>query len=290
LTPILDMARHIKARLRNSLWPQAYAPANFQSRDPAALERDVGYALQIAVNQMAHIQKIGFSLAGKKILELGPGSDFGPQLIFASLGAKVTVADRFLAPWDQHYHPQFYRMLRARWDGPAPALDAVIEANGYPSEAIGQIALAGEQLNRVPAGSFDFVLSNAVLEHVHDLPQVARNLALITRSPGLNMHQIDFRDHSDFSRPLEFLLLSDRAHAEIFRRRNGECGNRLRASEASLHFQAAGFAVDAIEQNGLADENYLREFLPRLRQSRSVYRDWPAEDLRIISALFTLRK
>lgn len=259
-------------------------------RDPAALERDVDYALQVAVNWMAHMRRIGFSLAGTKILELGPGSDFGPQLIFASHGAKVSVADRFLAAWDEQYHPQFYRMLRARWNGPAGGLDAVIAANGYPSEAIGQIARSAEQLDHIGDASFDLVLSNAVLEHVQDLPQVARNLARITRSPGSNMHQIDFCDHGARSRPLEFLLLSNREQEASFKRMHGELGNRQRASEANSHFQAAGFVVETIEKNGLVDENYLREFLPRLRQSRSAYRDWPVEDLRIIGALFTLRK
>ena len=218
-TPILNTARHIKAQLRNRLLPQRTPPVNLRSRDPAALERDVAYAVQVAVNWMKHMRRVGFSLPGANILELGPGTDFGPQLIFASHGAKVTVADRFLSPWDDHYHPQFYRMLRARWDGPAAALDAVIAANAYPLQAIGRIAQSGEELD-LPAGSFDLVLSNAVLEHVQDLPRVAENLARITKSPGLNMHQIDFRDHADFSRPLEFLLLTDREYGTIFKRTN----------------------------------------------------------------------
>jgi hypothetical protein len=190
---------------------------------------------------MRHFQRTGFVLAGSKILELGPGIDFGAQLIIASQGARVTVADRFLAPWDSAYHPQFYRKLRARWDGPAGALDAVIAANGYPEQAIGRIARSGEQLGSVPAASFDLVISNAVLEHVQDLKRVAHNLARITKSPGLNLHQIDFRDHKDFSRPLEFLLLSEREQSASFKSSHGEFGNRLRASQSISYFEAAGF-------------------------------------------------
>jgi SAM-dependent methyltransferase len=285
-TPILDAARHIKHRF----WPQPERPVNLRARYPATLEGGVDYAIQVATNFMAHFRRTGFLLAGSKILELGPGIDFGAQLIFASHGAQVAVADRFLAPWDSDYHPQFYRLLRSRWSGPAGALDAVIAASGYPEHAIRRIACSGEQLGHISSASFDLVLSNAVLEHVQDLQRIAINLGRVTKSPGLNLHQIDFRDHKDFSEPLEFLLLSNREQEVSFERMHGELGNRLRASEAISHFQAAGFVVDAIEKNGLVDENYLREFLPRLRQSRSAYRDWPAEDLRIIGALFTLRK
>jgi hypothetical protein len=282
------LARHVKAQLRDRLWPPP--PFNFRVRDPARLERDVDYALQVAVNYMGHLRRARFVLEGANILELGPGGDFGAQLIIASHGAKVTVADRFLAPWDSNYHPQFYRLLRSRWGGPAEALDAVIAANAHVPHAIGQIALSAEQIDGIPAAQFDLILSNAVLEHVQDLTQVAFNLARITRSPGINLHQIDFRDHRDFSQPLEFLLASDREQEKTFRRMHGELGNRLRASEATSCFKAAGFSIDEADPGELVAEDYFRELLPRLRSAHSKYRNWPMEDLRILGALFLLRK
>src|SRR5262249_16419077 len=117
------------------------------------------------------------------------------------------------------------------------------------------------------------------------------NLARITKSPGLNLHQIDFRDHKDFSRPLEFLLLSKREQSLRFKSSHGQYGNRLRASQSVSYFQAAGFRVEDVHVTDRVEPNYFGEFLPRLRASQdSAYQDWPVEDLEIIGALLTLRK
>jgi hypothetical protein len=140
----------------------------------------------------------------------------------------VTVADRFLAPWDDTYHPRFYRALQARWHGLSGAIAAVIDANGYPERTIRQLSKSAEELGTV-SQRFDCVISNAVLEHVHDMRQVADSLARITRSPGVNLHQVDFGDHTNEGRtkPLEFLLWSERQHTATFRSMHGQCGNRV---------------------------------------------------------------
>jgi hypothetical protein len=287
---VLDVARHVKHKLYRRFVRDRSMPVNLQAHDPAFLDRDVGYAMQVARNYLNQLQSANFSLANARILELGPGHEFGAQLLIASHGAHVTVADRFLAPWDENYHPFFYRTLRARWPGPAGALDAVIDAGGYPDRVIGRIPVSAEQLGRYGSARFDCVLSNAVLEHVENLRRVAENLAQLTKSPGLNLHQIDFRDHRDQSRPLEFLLLSARKQRDLFRSRHGEPGNRLRLKEAIAIFEAAGFTCAPPENQSFCDDAYLAEFLPQLRRSQSDYVDWPVEDLRVIGARLVLRK
>jgi len=48
-------------------------------------------------------------------------------------------------------------------------------------------------------GAIDFLLSNAVLEHVTDLPTAYRAMAQWLRSGGIASHQIDFRSHGLFA-------------------------------------------------------------------------------------------
>jgi hypothetical protein len=85
--------------------------------------------------------------------------------------------------------------------------------------------------------------------------------------------------------------LSDRNHRRQFARLRGENGNRLRASECLAIFRAAGFTVDEVDDNNcIAEEVYLGDFVARLRRSSSRYRDWPLDDLRALSARIVLRK
>jgi hypothetical protein len=50
-------------------------------------------------------EKTGVRLDRLNLLEIGPGPEFGVQLILASMGAHITVADPYLAEWDVDFHP-----------------------------------------------------------------------------------------------------------------------------------------------------------------------------------------
>ena len=284
------LALYVPASVRRSLRRIArQGPRNLMRRDASALERDVRYAVQVAESMFETISGLGLELPGLRVLELGPGHNFGPQLLLAGHGARMTLTDRFLAPWDETYHPAFYRALRARWTGPAPALDRVIGAGGY-GDTLTLLAEPAERLS-VADASFDLVLSNAVLEHVFDLPAVCREMARITRLDGVNLHQIDFRWHrAGFARPLGFLLQTEARFRRDFAGDHGECGNRWRASEVAALFRSAGFEVLRTAVTETADDQELARFLPKLRRSRSPYRTWPAEDLRILGARVELRR
>lgn len=259
-------------------------------RNSATLDHEVTYALNLARHYIQLLAELRLPVRGARILELGPGLDFAPQLALAGLGADVTVADRFLAEWNGAYHGEFYRRFRDRWDGPTAALDAVIAANGYPPEVITRVAEPAESLTAVADRSCDLVVSNAVLEHVYDLPAVCRALARVTRSGGFGVHQIDFRDHWNFARPLEFLVYESAGwQLRMSRGRVGR-GNRHRLSDHVNAFQNAGFQIMQVDTNMKADQAYLDDFLPRLRASRSPYRDRGVEDLAALSARITVAR
>jgi SAM-dependent methyltransferase len=235
------------------------------------------------------------SLAGKTVLEVGPGINYGCVMILAAYGARPAVVDRFLAPWEPGYHRRFYSRLREELVRRAPEadvrpLEALVEADGYP-EAV--IARCESPLETIPLSpeSIDLVLSNAVVEHLFDLEKSFAQLYRITRPGGFGLHQVDFRDHRDFDRPLEFLLQREEDFQAEFARTHGEIGNRYRPDEVGASIRAAGFEVLGFEGNTFTRPEYLQEFLPRLRMAvQSRYHQRAAEDLHVVSGRYQLRK
>jgi SAM-dependent methyltransferase len=206
------------------------------------------------------------------------------------------VADRFLTLWDLDYHPQFYALLKEsmknHWPliDPTP-LDRVLSQGQYPPESISLCSSSLEKLSGIPNRSVDIVVSNAVFEHLYDLKSAFSHLARITKSGGVGLHQVDFADHRDRSRPLEHLLLKEEVFYGKFKARLGEFGNRYRPQEMRQLLELVGFEVREFRPDIFTEEEYLTEFLGRLRQTRkSRYRDYPAEDLRFISGRFYVVK
>src|SRR5436190_841090 len=108
-------------------------PVNCRNRDPSNAAREAEHAVKVAEMHAEFVRRCGLSLQGLRVLEVGPGTHFGPQLLLADRGAHITLVDRFVAPWDAGYHPDLYRQLR-KSAGPSRTLDAVIAAQGYPRE------------------------------------------------------------------------------------------------------------------------------------------------------------
>jgi SAM-dependent methyltransferase len=273
-------------------------PFNLQPLDasPEALERDIKYALGTATTWIEILPGGEKFLKGKKVMEIGPGINFGSILTLACHGAEVLVTDRFLTPWDPEYHPKFYTLLKERLAGRWPGIDLtplerIIATGQYPRESICAYTCSLEKLSGVPAESVDLVISNAVFEHLYDLKSAFAQLVRITKPGGLGLHQVDFRDHRDYSRPLEYLLLSKKDFTILFGERHGECGNRFRPREMWRVFESVGFEVKEFRPDIFAEEEYLTEFMERLRQAKkSHYVDYGAEDLRHVSGLFIVVK
>jgi SAM-dependent methyltransferase len=235
------------------------------------------------------------SLAGRTVLEIGPGANFGSVLVLAAYGARPLVADRFLASWQADYHPAFYAALaddlsRQDPDADVRQIRALSAASDYPAEIVGRFESALEEVP-VASDSIDVVVSNAVVEHLYNLERSFAQLQRITRPGGLGLHQVDHRDHRDFSRPLEHLLMSDDEFRTAFARSHGECGNRWRPEEVGAFFRCAGFDLLDFSANLFTDAAYVQRFTPRLRRaSGSRYRNWPAEGLHVASGYFRVRK
>jgi hypothetical protein len=255
--------------------------------DAAAIETEANYGVTTANYYIQICDEYRIDVVGSRILEIGPGRNLAAPLVLASQGADVTLADRFLCEWDDDYHPAVYRKFLSIWPKPAPMVEQALSTREHPVRMLREPA---EQMPGLADGEFDMVLSNAVLEHVYDLDAVARELFRVTTPGGLQRHQIDFRDHADFTRPLEFLLRDDAEHAAGYMETYWHTGNRVRPSEARDIFRRAGFEIIDMRPNCMVPDDYLPDFLPRLRACGTRYRDWPADDLGVVGAEFFLRR
>ena len=64
----------------------------------------------------------------------------------------------------------------------------------------------------------------------------------LTAANGIGLHQVDFRDHRSYDRPLEYLLMDEFSFVELLQQERGGCGNRLRPHQMDGLFRRAGFS------------------------------------------------
>lgn len=168
----------------------------------------------------------GRTSIGGRIVEIGPGDNFGVALLFLKGGAEHVIAiDKFASQRDDERQSAIYRALGER-HGLADLFD------GPPSEAaIRRLTyLPGMPAERYFTGDvapYDAVLSRAVLEHLDDPLLALDSMWSRLRPGGLLLHRIDLRDHGMFTgnHPLTFLTIG----AGLYRAMTAETGwpNRI---------------------------------------------------------------
>lgn len=275
------------------------APVNYQPLDAtsAAIEKDVVYAIATAQSYADCLPEGTSQLRGRSILELGPGPHLGAALVMLCWGAqRVAVADRFLVPFDAAYHIPLYRRLAAILceRGAVVTIDPigeVLRRREHAAAGLTAYSAPLEDLLAFGESRFDITASNAVFEHLFNPRAAIASLYDLTADDGLGLHQVDFRDHRDFSRPLEFLLDDERSFAVLFEREFGQTGSRIRPVQMEAMFRDAGFSIVDFHGNLSVESAYLDSFLPRLRKSSvSAYASIEVEHLRALSGRFIVRR
>jgi SAM-dependent methyltransferase len=274
------MLRRSLRRLRDLLRPSPPEPD---------VVSEVAYGMQVAEAYVGYLANFGIPVEGIDFLELGPAGALAPGLVLASLGARVTLVDRFPDRWRRPYRIAYLQELARAWQAKHGASLPVVEQSlAEGGIALRRVACPAEALT-LPDTAFDVVFSNAVLEHVEDIEATCRELFRVTRPGGIHAHQIDLRDHHDFAQPLEFLL-SEGPMVPGDDPYKGRYGNRRRFPTYERAILDAGFVIDAAHVGEHATDAYLATFLPRLRASSSPYRDWPEDDLRRLGVQFVVRR
>ncbi len=230
-------------------------------------------------------------LQGKTVLEIGAGQDFGFPLILIGLGSRTVLVDKYLCNWDKHFHPSFYRSLRQaaieRFPGiNTAALDQVIERQAHNAEGMKTMRIGLEDVHELPDGSIDIHYSNATFEHLADIPASIAQLERITKTGGIGFHQIDFRDHRNFDRPLDYLTIPDTDFTDLLEKVSWSCGNRWRYTQFQEIFEKNGFDV-SFTPNLFVKEEYLDEIYPHVQDK---FRSMDVEALRVLGGRFVVTK
>jgi SAM-dependent methyltransferase len=210
-TPVLRRA-YLRRRSR-----RGYNPAT----------SDASYPRSVFAEHRAAIE--AFRPIEGRVLEIGPGGNIAVGALFAQAGAEsVTCID--VVPWARD-HDSLLRQLgvtgadlaRVSYECPV-----AIESASFAHEA------------------FDIIYSNASFEHFEDPRTAVANIARMLSVGGVTSHAIDFRDHRDFERPLEFLYYGDRIWNLATSNRLLQT-NRWRASDVLSAFERSGLRVLSAE-------------------------------------------
>lgn len=191
-------------------------------------------------------------LEGKRILELGPGDNFGVALKFLTAGAaSVVCLDRFYASRDSAHEREIYKALRERLTGAeqtrfdeAINLSNGVEFNREKLESVYGVSLE-EFAGRPATGKekFDLILSCAVLEEIYDPDPVFAAMDRLLAPGGRLVHVIDLGDYGMFRNqgmhPLTFLTISE----PIYKRMASDSGlpNRKRLNYYAGKMKELGY-------------------------------------------------
>jgi SAM-dependent methyltransferase len=248
----------------------------------------------------------GLFIQDKDVLELGPGFSLGLVFLAALSGArKAWAADLFphnMGP-DHDYivsmyehvakNPRFLITMDQPWDVDrvtnefAKLIDR--DQQGRYSFRKSKIEylfpFTGEKLP-FDNEAIDVSLSCAAFEHFREPAAVVRELSRITRPAGVSCHIIDFRDHRDFTRPFEFLTMTENAWQQFHSASQSYTyTNRLRHSQVVSLFNDAGFRLLGVQPSitGLLDKEV---------QARLVapYTDIPVGELETLVQIYVFRK
>jgi SAM-dependent methyltransferase len=178
------------------------------------VDRTRAYVHEVFEDYLHYGQVARSDLAGARILEIGPGANLGVALLFAAHGAReVVCVDRFESDRNDELNRALYAGIVASLTGEAreravSCLDnAGMVGTGTITCHFGQPV---EQIDAAfDAGSFDLIVSRAVLEHVYSPEQAWRSMDHVLRPGGRMLHKVDFRCHSfyEHKHPLHFLTV-----------------------------------------------------------------------------------
>jgi len=200
-----------------------FASGNYESSSGSihtgrSLSESLAYINQVFDDYLTYSGIPLSLLREKRILEIGPGDNIGVALKFLLAGAnQVVCLDKFYSKRDTEQQYQIYREMRAHLnDKERHIYDSIINLDGnitINTEKLNYIHGVGiEEADKiVETGSFDLIVSRAVIEHLYDLDAAFSVMHSLLRSGGCMIHKVDFRDHGLFSdkgfHPLTYLTI-----------------------------------------------------------------------------------
>jgi SAM-dependent methyltransferase len=220
------------------------------------------------------------ALAGKHVLEYGPGDVPGVALLFVAYGAaSVTCIDRFAlvrndglaadvlgrlyAALSRPERERAARCFSVPGDASAPLAEGPIRYVVRPSGLLGEEA------------SMALVVSRAVLEHVNDLRATFRDMRRALAPDGVALHLVDLKSHGLHRRnPLDFLTWPDWLWTMMYSCKG--VPNRLRPGAYRDAAREAALQITSMTPTGRARPEDIAEVRPHLA---APFRGEPDEEL-----------
>ena len=199
--------------------------------------------------------------------------------------SEIAVCDQFLTPWNGDYHNRLYGLLADLLEKAGWSCERTRQASIKGHHSLVEQYADGIENIEAKADRFAITVSQAVLEHVRDHQVAFANLYRITKPKGWGFHQVDFRDHRDFSKPLRLASLSFGEFQRLFAVSHGECGTWYSPAEMAKMIEEAGFSVTTIA-NGSAKPEQVAAIMTKIPPERKLSEN----DIAVTSALFSIRK
>lgn len=189
-------------------------------------------------------------IPGAHVLEIGPGDHLATGLAFLAYGAaSYTALDRFAGDYRSTSARAWYALVRSQWAHYFPARAWPEGLNDFPDLArVHYIDAAIEDIERLPSGAYDLVVSQAVGEHVQSIDDFAHGTARLLHRSGVALHNVDFSCHGFFpDEPLRFLTIP----APIWHLMGSHRGlpNRKRMHDFETAFSAAGLTAQVLSRS-----------------------------------------
>jgi hypothetical protein len=158
------------------------------------VDRCIDYDIMIAERFLDNLSRYGsISLEGKRVLELGPGSDLGVGLILVSKGASSYIGlDRHNLA--SNVPPTFYQRLAER---------ASVDLSALSDGRVSFVAREDFDISACVSPGIDIVFSNAAFEHFDDVRATVRQLTQIVGPLAKLVVEIDLQTHSRWIREVD---------------------------------------------------------------------------------------
>ena len=184
-----------------------------------------------------------------KVADVGPGESCALGLLFLADGCShVDLPDRFSFPGSQLQRDVNRAMVAAHPCLRSGMADATFAESSFPGLQRYRGEKAAAEKFFAANHGYDYIVSVATLEHVYDPLSALTSMARALTPHGVMIHNIDFRDHGQFSESfhdLKFLELSSAMYAPL-RWQGGP--NRVRLGAYVNHLEALGFQVETFAQ------------------------------------------
>jgi SAM-dependent methyltransferase len=280
--------------LGNRLIASAYRQRAQREHDP---EKDeASYPLTVFHRHITALEPLRGNLLDAAVLEIGPGGNVGFGLLALLAGAS-SAACLDIAPGAQAAEPNdlYPALVKTASTYPDTYLvaPALLERAGQDPEGLARELLARITYHAsmdiakhdLPTASLDVICSHTCFEHFADPAGAITQIARLLRPGGVTSHQIDLRDHRDFTHPLDFLAHGNAVWRLTTSNLPNAVHNRWRASEYRAAFAQQGLEVQYLEithKTTVTEE--MRHQFARCFQAMDL------EDLGILNLLLVARK